>query len=96
MPGTGELDQEQIILHQIGLECGLRQCAVSHLAHEVMIDRAVPVGLRGSFQTIKNIHGSGIPLIGRIKEGQFQFDRAKEEITGDIGFGRANAIQFCA
>ena len=41
--GAGELDQEQVVLHQIVAERGLGQCAVAQALHEGMLDIASPV-----------------------------------------------------
>ena len=52
----GELDQEQIVLHQISAEGGGWQRAGAELAHEGMVDVALPVGARRVLQPVEDVH----------------------------------------
>lgn len=54
--GAGELDQEQVVLHKVGAERGLRQGARPHLAHEVVVDVALPVGSGRRLQPVEDVH----------------------------------------
>jgi hypothetical protein len=45
-PGAGEMDQEQVILHQIVQKGGARQAAVAHALDKGVAGIGVPVGGR--------------------------------------------------
>ncbi len=61
---AGELDQEQIVLHEIGSERRLRQRASAHLADEVVVDVALPVVCCGCFQPVEDVHRSTLTFAG--------------------------------
>jgi hypothetical protein len=94
--GTRKLDQEQIILHEVGAECRLRQRPRAHLAHEVMVDVTLPVGCCGRLQSVEDIHRSALALISCVEEGAFECDRSQEEVLADRLSRRPDAIEFRA
>ncbi|MNE26042.1 hypothetical protein D3C80_1193930 [compost metagenome] len=60
-PGAGELDQEQVVLHQVSPKRRLAQRAFAHLPHEIVIDIAIPLAGAGGFEAIENIHAHASP-----------------------------------
>ena len=55
--GAGELDQEQVVLHQVVAEGGLGQAAVAEPAHEGVVDVGVPVVGGGGLEAFEQGHG---------------------------------------
>src|SRR5690606_13699758 len=71
-PGAGELDEEQVILNEVGAESCFRQRAFAELPHEGMADIAFPFASGRLLEAIEDIHGSFSRVKGRVEEGQFQ------------------------
>ncbi|MNP48464.1 hypothetical protein D3C76_1425870 [compost metagenome] len=55
-PGTGELDEEQVILYQVSAERCLTQRALTHLPHKVMVYVAAPLMGGCALEALEDIH----------------------------------------
>ncbi|MNI85772.1 hypothetical protein D3C73_1427950 [compost metagenome] len=55
-PGTGELDEEQVVLHQVSPERVFAQSALTHLPNEGVVYIARPLGRSGGLQALEDIH----------------------------------------
>ena len=79
--GAGELDQEQVVLHQIALERRQRQAAIAEAAHEGVVDVGIPVIRRSGLQSGKQGH------VDRLRQPQAASGKGK----GRRGFRRGGA-----
>src|SRR5690606_4118619 len=84
----GELDQEQLVLHQVVAEGRLRQAAVAQAADERVVDVIVPVGGNGGLEAFEQRHrrallGEGGQIIGNRPLPRGSAWRAPRRRSGD-------------